>query len=206
MDSVTERLVRHYDKCLEEHRGTPKEVDWNEHSARNRYKAFANVVKRGVTFGFDDNVGDVLDWGCGTGSFTTFIDPFSKYLGYDPSEAMISEAKKRHGDWFNFTTDEPTNKKFEVIIANGVFTVRLKTSWIVMRQHLEETLDKLWDMTETVLAFNVMNSLSLSKEKQRDSLFFMDYNELDRLARAKTNKIVLDASYCPYEVMVQMWR
>lgn len=84
-------------------------------------------VERRVKWGQDRDL-DVIDFGCGTGSLVPWLRkvyPKARYVGYDPSQASIAVAQRRHADQVgvSFTSDAEVLKtgRFDLAFTNGVF-------------------------------------------------------------------------------------
>lgn len=71
---------------------------------------------------------EVLDFGCGTGSLLPWLRkvyPNAHYVGYDPSQASITVAQRRHADQggVSFTSEAAglKGRRFDLAFTNGVF-------------------------------------------------------------------------------------
>lgn len=71
----------------------------------------------------------VLDIGCGTGKLLDFLPDGIDFTGCDYSERYIEKAKTKYGEkgqWIHVDSNDlnslfPTDKKFDVVMANGLF-------------------------------------------------------------------------------------
>lgn len=197
-----ENIIAHYEQCLERFRGDHAlEVDWKDtEQVETRNKMFWNFMYSPYTKTF-------LDFGCGTASFYRY-KPTSSYNGCDASLKMVEEARKRYQtiNVFHLPIGQELDKSYESIIVSGVFTEKRDLDWNTMYSYVENTLKMLLKHTNKGLAVNFMNSHSIEKDKQRDELFFMDFNTMAKLATTLgIKKYSIDATYLPYEATLKLY-
>jgi len=94
MEYEKEKIVRYFERKLQEHRQGPQAHSWRSvNSQRVRFEVLAEVG--------DLRHKAILDVGCGLGDFYGFLKEKGvevRYTGYDIVPQMISEAQKRHHD------------------------------------------------------------------------------------------------------------
>ncbi len=90
----------------------------------------------------------LLDYGCGTGAFSTYIPQQSFYLGYDWSVGMVERAKRDHSEEI-FSFDHAVAEiDYDYIACIGPFN--LPDNW--SKEETWTTLTQLWSHTDRALA------------------------------------------------------
>ena len=98
-----------------------------------------------------------LDYGCGVGSFSVnFKDNFPKasYVGVEPAEEMVKEAKVKYGEYGDFYVRESSewkNQSYDLILSKGVF------HYIPHDEH-EKTLKELTSLLTVSGKINIWES------------------------------------------------
>lgn len=109
-------------------------VGWTESGQADRFRAVLSHL--------DLKPGDrLLDFGCGVGSFASFLPANIDYLGYDSAWGMIERAK-RDKPAASFVDGYPSGR-FEHVVAIGCFN--LPQNW--SKPHTWHLLRHLWDTT-----------------------------------------------------------
>src|SRR5262245_21602993 len=141
--SVLESIEGYYTAKIKAHGATPLGVDWNSaHGQEIRFEQLLAVIEEA------DGEFSLNDFGCGYGGLLDLLagrrDMF-RYCGYDISDAMIAEARKRHADdrRASFVSDEHELRTADFTLASGVFNVRLELPDEVWHTHVLATIDKL---------------------------------------------------------------
>ncbi|MEM7058118.1 MAG: class I SAM-dependent methyltransferase [Pseudomonadota bacterium] len=198
-------IVRHYERCLEQHGAGAEAVDWkDETSARIRYG-----VMHGL-FAHERERVRVLDFGCGLCAFKDHLDDQGvdvAFEGLDLSPAFADAARARHRDVpvhcldiLDGTDGLPT---FDYIIMNGIFTRRETLKEGDMMEYLVRLTRAAWGLTSRGLAFNVMSD---AVDWKSDTLFHPD---MAALARAVTENLsrhfTLRSDYGLYETTVYVY-
>jgi SAM-dependent methyltransferase len=161
----------YYTSKVKEHGNTPQGVDWNSvESQELRFDQLSRIITSGETV-------DVLDFGCGFGSMHRWFQKQGKrvnYTGYDISEEMIGRAKEMYkGDErCSFLTELP-ERKFDYVIASGIFNVKLDTPEEEWLQYVVETLEIINERSIKGFSFNLLTSYS-DKPFMKDNLFYGD--------------------------------
>lgn len=188
---------------LEKHGSTPQGVDLN--SEKSQFIRFEQLIKI-----FSLNEGDsfsVNDLGCGYGAFYDYIKnkyPNVMYNGYDISEAMISEAQKRHSQYPKVqyrVAAEPTEEA-DYGVESGIFNLRFGCSDAEWQAHIEATLDILDRTSRKGFAFNCLTSYS-DADKMRDELYYADPCRLfDYCKRKHSRNVALLHDYGLYDFTI----
>lgn len=89
--------------------------------AKGRLEVLAFLLKRQG----EPPIRRILDFGCGTGGSRPWIFEFwpdADYVGYDPSEASLDVARRRHLHPNTAWTSQTRNLgEFDLVVTNGVF-------------------------------------------------------------------------------------
>ncbi len=194
-------LIRHiddyYTQKLKEFGATAKGVDWNSDESQHlRFDKLLSVIEPSNSF-------SVLDYGCGFGSMFNYMKgKFGKfdYTGYDISAAMISEAKKLiHDTNAVWVSELSKGKKFDYVIASGIFNVRLQQTDDEWQAYMQQTVDQLHEISERGFSFNVLSSYS-DVDKRRGYLYYADpLYWFDYCKRRHSYKVALLHDYPLYE-------
>ncbi|MDB5283633.1 MAG: hypothetical protein JWO06_2708 [Bacteroidota bacterium] len=149
---------------------TPQGVDWNgEESQFLRFEQLTKVIVPESEF-------SILDYGCGFGSLYQFLkskDNQFQYTGYDISEEMIVRAHEQGFENANWTTNLPTEKKFDYVVGSGIFNVRLENSDKDWLKYILNVLKEMNDLSEKGFSFNMLTKYS-DKDHMRDYLYYAD--------------------------------
>lgn len=179
------KIADYYENKFNLHRGDINaEVNWGKDLNANnlRWEAFAEFAKRNNQY-CDKSV---LDMACGTGSLLYFLGPAEEemYTGIDINPDMIKEARRRHPDQVFIQQDilaQPLVDRFDIVLANGLFTVKHDLHWTEMVNFTQAILAELWENTNDCLAWNLMDNNKISAEDQRSDLFFVSYDSMINL-------------------------
>jgi SAM-dependent methyltransferase len=171
-----EALRDHYEDCLAKHGDTHRGVDWPaEADTLKRHRVMSCFLRgRDVS---------ILDFGCGAGHFLDFLraDPaFAKvrYTGLDISDKFVSLCESKYPDQEFLRADilsEPFDRKFDFIVANGVFTVRAGISVPEMTDFFRSSIERLFGFANRGIAFNTM---SKQVDWEREDLHHVSFDEL----------------------------
>lgn len=171
---VLTNLADFFATKLEKHGSTPQGVDLN--GEKSQFIRFEQLIK---IFCLNENDSfSVNDLGCGYGAFYDYINgkfPNVIYNGYDISEAMINEAKKRHAPYAKaryWVASAPTEHA-DYGVESGIFNLRFGCGDAEWQAHIEATLDILDRTSRRGFAFNCLTSYS-DADKMRDDLYYAD--------------------------------
>lgn len=171
---ITSEIDKYYTSKLIEHGATPKGVDWNSvESQEIRFRELSRVINKNGEF-------SLLDYGCGFGSYYEYLNKFEKnwkYFGFDISSEMLEKAKELYSSHSNFhiINDQTIldNRKFDFVIASGIFNVRLNNSSEIWEKYLMDEIDKLNQISESGFSFNMLTKYS-DPEYCKDYLYYGD--------------------------------
>jgi SAM-dependent methyltransferase len=149
------RLGRHYSRLIEERGDTPQGVQWSDQETQERRMAVLAEIAD------DLKAASVLDFGCGTGHFLSFLREhvrFSgQYVGYDLAAPMIARAREKFPEVRFAQHDvlaDGLPDDFDYIIANGVFNNLVEDNWGLMTAILR----CLFPHARKGLAFNALST------------------------------------------------
>jgi len=200
------KIVEHYEDCLEKHGDSYLGVDWPKlEDASLRYKIMLDIIKE------TDTNTTLLDFGCGLSHLYDFIkkNNYSKieYNGLDLSEKFIQISKSKYPENKYYFTDILSDnliKKFDYIIANGVFTEKRDLDFDEMFDYFKKMLLKLFFLCNNGIAFNVM---SKQVDWERDDLFHLPLDLLaDFLTKNLSRNFIIRNDYGLYEYTVYVYK
>ncbi len=177
-------IKTYYDACLERHGDTPQGSGWPNHEDRDtRFDVLLDLIDDMAPA---DPV-TVCDLGCGTGELLGRIRQVATrpilYKGVDVSEAALQHARRKFPGEAFYACDvlegascDPGVFGCDVLVANGLFTVKSKAEQEEMWAFMTEVLQRVWPMVDIGVAFNVMSE---QVDWTRDDLFHVS---LDRVA------------------------
>lgn len=178
-DDVRELVERYYTAKLRKFGPTPRGVDWrNGTSQHDRFDVLLQVL------GDRRNV-DLLDFGCGYGALLdhpAIVKHCAKYSGIDISLEMVEAAQRLHElcgyshPQHEFKAADIISETHDVIVASGIFNVKLQTSEAAWRAYISATVRMMADRTTAALAYNCL-SIRSDPEKRRADLHYADPSE-----------------------------
>jgi SAM-dependent methyltransferase len=176
---VTGSVQRYYTSKLQDFGPTPRGVDWRDGASQvNRFDVLLQVVG-------DRGDVDLLDFGCGYGALLdhpTIVKQCATYVGLDISSEMIETARRVHRSCgvqhpqHEFKVADSVNGKHEVVVASGIFNVKLATPDAAWKAYIWDTIRMIADQTTAALAYNCLSSRSDSG-KRREDLHYADQSE-----------------------------
>jgi SAM-dependent methyltransferase len=123
----------------------------------------------------------VLDFGCGYGAFASFLkdwNPRAAYLGFDISSAMVEVARSSNAtNAATFVTDEAALEPVEVVVASGIFNVKLDVPAEQWRAYVFDRLGRIASLAKDAFAFNILTAYS-DPRRMRGDLYYADPHEL----------------------------
>ena len=197
MNQITKKMKDHHFEIFEKFGANVQGVDWgkamDEDKLELRYSKMLELISRGNEM---NNNPSILDVGCGFGGLYQYAlkKGYSfDYTGIDVCENMIDYALKNNengtficGDIFEY---EP-NKNYDFLICNGILTQKLDTNIRKMDEHAIKLINKMWDLSNIGIVFNLMKSLlfqlsgrlflSIDPLKLNNSLYICKLNFLDK--------------------------
>jgi SAM-dependent methyltransferase len=170
--NIIKGVEQYYSDKIMLHGDSAQGVDWN--STDSQYLRFDQLSQ---LFEFESDF-SLLDYGCGSGEFVTYIDKLNlkqkiKYVGFDVSEPMLSIARKKNRGNVLFNSVLP-DFEIDFTIASGLFNVKLNLAteeqWF---NYIIETISEINSISEKGFAFNALTKYS-DKEFMKDYLYYSD--------------------------------
>jgi len=172
--SPTDRLLsnveQYYTAKLAEHGARAQGVDWSSESSQLlRFEKLLTVCDLSVPF-------SLIDYGCGYGALLPFLRERRaavQYAGLDVSEAMITAARRLHGEGtdIRFLTDESRLDQADFCVASGIFNVKLEASEADWEEYIFATVDRIAALSTKGFAFNMLTSYS-DNDRRRPYLYY----------------------------------
>lgn len=200
---MLEEVADFFSSKFIEHGDTPKGVEWNgEASQQVRFDQLIKIFDLNKSKEFSVN-----DLGCGYGALYDYIKdkyPNVAYNGYDISEPMIVEAKKRHGQFSGvryYVSAKPVEMA-DYGVESGIFNMRLDCSDADWLRHIEKTLDMLDQTSRKGFAFNCLTSYS-DADRMRPELYYADPLKMfDYCKRKYSRNVALLHDYGLYDFTI----
>jgi SAM-dependent methyltransferase len=197
--AIEDAVRGYYTGRLAEHGPTPRGVDWNgAESQEARFRQLLRLVDGPCVLG---------DYGCGYGALLGFARAAGfagEYRGYDLAPAMVAAARDRHGGdpLVAFGDHEDILAGCDVVVASGVFNVKLDTPVTDWEAYVFRTLDRLADLGPKGFAFNALTGYS-DPDRRRPDLYYADPCRLfDRCKRRYSRQVALLHDYGLYEFTI----
>lgn len=209
MNKEYQKIVNHYEACLDKFGDTHKGVDWpNEGDAIKRYKVMLEV------FDFDNKKssrGSLLDFGCGTAHLNEYMLKNNvanlDYAGLDISRKFVDVCVKKFPGtrFYCFDILEPNDlPQFDYIVMNGVFTEKRELTYEKMFSYFTGMVKAVFAKAERGIAFNVM---SKQVDWERDDLFHLPFDSLASfLVKELTRNFIIRNDYGLYEYTVYVYK
>ena len=210
MEKPYNKIISHYESCLEKHGDNHLGVDWPKlEDVDKRYKVMLDILK----FNTSDNENDTfLDFGCGTAHLLEYIKKNKieniTYSGLDISQKFINVAKEKFPETTFFCKDILQKNldfpSFDYIVMNGVFTEKRELSFEEMWNYFTKMISIVYEKCNKGFAFNVM---SKNVDWERDDLFHVSYDLLsDFLCKNLSRSHVIRNDYGLYEYTVYVYK
>lgn len=201
-EEILRTVEGYYTRRLAEHGTTARGVDWNsDASQRLRFGQLLKVC------GDPTARVSLIDYGCGYGALVETLVSRGwefDYQGFDISRPMLEAARQRFARWgqARFVDDETALERADVVVASGVFNVKLQADDETWKEYVRGTLDRMAALAARGLAFNVLTAYS-DPERQRPDLFYADPMEWTDYCRRRFSRYVaLLHNYPLYEFTI----
>lgn len=171
-------------------------LNWG--SKESQQKRFQVLAEIGISSG-----DSILDVGCGFGDFYDWLNSYFvniTYSGIDITPTMVEAASRRYpGISFQKCDifDLPIDRKFDYIVASGIFVYREQDP----ERYMFETIETMWKLAKKGVAFN---SLSCWSENKEENEYYADPLNILSFCKKFTRYIVLRHDYHPGDFTVYM--
>lgn len=149
----------------------------------------------------------LLDYGCGYAALLDYLRAGGlgiAYRGYDISDAMVTAARTRHTTTSRcaFDADEAALTPADVVVASGIFNVKLDTPDLHWREYMLETIGHMDALARQGFAFNALTTYS-DVDRRRPDLYYSDPCELfDFCKRRFSRRVALLHDYPLFEFTI----
>jgi dTDP-4-amino-4,6-dideoxygalactose transaminase len=205
-----DRLLRHYERRLEEMGDTAEGAYWpNDHDRRTRFEVMLDLIEGGA-----EEPVVLCDLGCGTGELFAHLTHRGlghiAYIGVDRSARALAYARAKfpHASFIELDVNAPEADLRQIacdyLVANGLFTGKFDLSYDEMWSFLVSTIERVWPHVRRGIAFNVMSKVV---DWERCDLFHLPMDEAARLLhRLAGRRVRMRADYGLYEYTVYAYR
>lgn len=166
---VVSSVVEHYERCLDTDGDQGQLVGWRDSPSQLRRFEVIHRLMGEATYA------SVCDFGCGLGEFRRFLrqnGSAATYIGVDASEQMIAQATEAstldEGDGFHVGSSP---MQADMVIASGIFNVRLEIDNRYWWNYLSSTVRSMWSSASIGVVFNVLSTES-DVSKRKADLFY----------------------------------
>jgi SAM-dependent methyltransferase len=199
------RLAAWYDDRLAEHGDTPQGAAWP--NARDRATRYDVMLELAEWIAPPGEIA-LCDLGCGTGELLARIRARGlsriRYAGADVSAEAIAHARRKFPDVpfhrmdvLGAAAQELEALHCDVLVANGLFTVKASLTHAEMWDFMTATVARVWPLVRRGIAFNVMSAVV---DRERDDLFHVPYDAMARFLHGLAGRAIgFRADYGLYE-------
>lgn len=200
-EDIERSVERYYAEKIRKFGAVPAGVDWNSVEAQEiRFDQLVRILRPG------ESSTTLLDYGCGYGALADYLELRKmnvRYIGFDISRDMISEAERIHpGRNYRWIDSAAALSPCDYVIASGVFNVRgdvPDADWAV---YVKETLRRMNELAIRGFAFNILTSYSDS-DKRKSYLYYASPSELFDYCRSRFSRsVALLHDYPLYEFTI----
>ena len=191
-------IADYYSALVRRYGHDPRACDYGRaESQQIKYRVLAEVMPL-------DN-SSVLDVGCGFADFAAFLrQRFAgvRYTGIDLCPDMVDEAKRIHADLdlrVANIADVAIDRRFDVVMANGIFYLLGDQPVPIMRQIIE----RMFSLATKAVAFN---SLSAWTRDHGHEEFYADPLQTIEFCKRLTPWVVLRHDYHPRYFTVYLYK
>ncbi len=201
MSELERAVIDHYEGQLARHGPSARGMDWkDEASQRLRFELLCDVC--------DLDGLRILEVGCGAAHLLDYLNGQrirASYSGIDLSPAMVAAAREGHQDadirCANLLTD--AIQPADVVLCSGAFHVKLDTPADAWREHLERSLERMYDLCRLAMSFNLMSD---QVDYRNQDLYYANPGDvLDFCRRKLGRRVALRHDYPLFEFTVHVY-
>tara|TARA_X000000368_G_C22806498_1_gene612713 strand:- start:59 stop:700 length:642 start_codon:yes stop_codon:yes gene_type:complete len=182
------KIIEHYNNKINIYGLTTKGLDWK--SKKDNNKRFLKIYNQ-IKFNYQKKV-SIFDFGCGLSDLFIFLKRkklnFS-YEGIDTSKKAINFCKKKFKKNKYYCLDilqkKIKLKKYDVIILNGIFTIKSSLSDKEMYLYIFTLLKKLKKLSKGIFIMNFLTSFPDWKNKKN---FYPDIIKIIKFVEKNVTK------------------
>lgn len=120
----------------------------------------------------------INDFGCGYGAlFELLADmPLMSYYGYDISQEMLEQARKKHKDPRAHFIESPiATETADYSFVSGTYNMSFGAERRLWESYIKASLEHLWAKTAKVMAFNMLDNASPTR---LDDLYYASRQDM----------------------------
>jgi len=182
------KILSHYSNTLKRHGPNLKGLDWK--SKKDNLIRFTNIFKI-INENKYHNF-SLLDFGCGLSDLYLFLSNKRskfKYDGIDTSKIAIDYCKKKFKKNKYYQLDllqcSKKFKKYDVIVLNGIFTIKTSISNQDMYDYIFKLIKKLKNLSKGIIIINFLTSFPDWRNKKN---FYPDMNKIFSFTKKNISK------------------
>lgn len=183
-------INEHYTKLIKEHGYNIKGLGWRKGGLEKRYEIICKNI--------EIKSQSVLDFGCGLCSFYEYLNEnnikFKKYHGVEINPQLRTYIKKKFKKKILLHEKLP-NKKFDIIVSNGVHNYRVKNS----EKIFYKDINRLLRICNKALAISFINNNVDYKESY---LSYKNLFKTIKFIQKKNLNFIIDQSLNKYETFL----
>ena len=195
---ILDDVEAYYSGKFAEHGATPRGVDWRDAaSQRTRFEQLERALD-----GLEG--ASLLDYGCGYGALREYLhgERVHRYTGFDISEPMLEHARRTATDGAVFTSDRNALSAYDVVVASGIFNVRMDRPDTEWSTYVASTLAEMNALATRSFAFNMLTRYS-DPDRMRPDLFYADPGEMFSMCVSRFSRwVALLHDYGLYEFTI----
>lgn len=146
---------------------------------------------------------EVLDVGCGTGEFYSYLlenVQLSHYEGIDLSQSMIDICRTKHQKIpFMKKNILDLDQEFDFVIANGIFYLIQENSI----KEMQKIITRMFKLAKKGTAFNSLSAWAPQKQSEE---FFADPLQILEFCAKLTPRLTLRHDYLPHDFTIYMYK
>lgn len=196
-DRYTKATIERYNARLLKHGYSPKTLGWLKGRQGIRFSVLTSIG--------DMNNSNVLDVGCGFGDLYGFLlyKKYSfRYLGLEINPKLIELGRIRYPNakFSEFNIEKDTiNHKHDWIIISGLFNFKRRNKY----EFIADALKKIFHSCRNGVAVDFTSNYVDFKSPDAN---YVSPEEIFRICKQITERIVLRHDYMPFEFSVFMYK
>ena len=166
-------------------------------SQEKRFRVFCDIDNL--------NSSKILDLGCGTGDFNTYLKKKKihvNYTGIDSNQNMINILKKKNIKCINqsiFNLKKFRNNSYDYIFLSGALNIPV----INQNNKLFKLLKQMYRISKKGFAINF---LSIYSDKINQKEFYMDPKDLVSICHKISKKFIIRHDYLPHDFTLLLYK
>jgi len=163
----------YFEERLNNHGASARGVDWNSETAQElRFSQLIKIIDPTQPF-------SLLDYGSGYGALADYLlrleYPLESYTGFDVLESMAAKGREIHRNLpqCSFSSSFQELAPVDIVIASGIFNLKLETPFDEWTQYVTGELHKMNDLSRRGFSFNMLTKYS-DPEYMRPHLYYAD--------------------------------